>query len=200
MYTLSLSSSLSLRRLHVWHISLQIYPCCLQHMLSMPCVRYNKLSCLQVLLRCGLVSSAAVLLAACLLPCLVGISALVADGDTMVGTVPSCALMVTVSAACIATQTNLGRRWWSALWVTSHSLLPWFAYLPVMSRGCALLSMLQRKEKGTLHFLVLIREKPEEEVLSFLVSIAVFLYAWVCAGTSSCLYDVCLAQLQVNVL
>jgi len=74
-------------------------------MLSMPCVRYNKLSCLQVLLRCGLVSSAAVLLAACLLPCLVGISALVADRDTMVGTVPSCALMVTVSC-CLHCHTD----------------------------------------------------------------------------------------------
>ena len=74
-----------------------------QHMLPMPCLPFNKLPCLQVLLRWALVSSAAVLLAACLLPCLVSISILVADGVTMDGTLPSCALMVTACAACIAT-------------------------------------------------------------------------------------------------
>ncbi len=153
----------------------------------MPCVPFNKLSCLQALLRWALVSSAAVLLAACLLPCLVGISILVADGVSMVDTLPSCALMTTACAACIATQTNLGRRFWSALWVSSRSLLPCFAYLPVMSRGCALLSNAAKKTRRHTVFLLLIREN-------------VFLYAWICAGISSCLYDVNVAQVQVNAL
>ena len=102
----------------------------------------NKLFCLQALLRWALMSSAAVLLAACLFSCLVGISIWVADGVSVFDTRPSCALMVTVSAvlACIATHTELGRRLWSALWVSPHSFLPQFAYLPVMSRGRALLS------------------------------------------------------------
>jgi len=118
----------------VWTASIDV--------LSMPCLPLNKLFCLQALLRWALVSSAAVLLAACLFSCLVGISIWVADGVFVVDTLPSCAVMMTVSAvlACTATQTNLGRRVWSALWVSSLSFLPQFACLPVMSRGCALLS------------------------------------------------------------
>ena len=131
-------------------------------MLPMPCVPFNNLSCLQVLLRWALVSSAAVLLAACLLPCLVSISILVPDGVIMGGTLPSCALMVTACAACIATQTNLGRKLWSALWVSSHSLLPQSANRPVTTRGCALLSNAAKKRRRNTAFLVLIREKPEE--------------------------------------
>ena len=111
-----------------------------QHMVSTPGVPFNNLFCLQVLLRWARVSAAAVLLATCLFSCLIGVSILVADGVSVVDTLPSCVWMMTVPAVLACMATNLGRKMWSALWVSSHSLLPQFAYLAVMSRGCALLS------------------------------------------------------------
>lgn len=149
-------------------------------MLSMPRLPSNKLSCLQVLLPWALVSSAAVLLAASLFSCLVVISVLFADGASVVDTLPTCALMVTVSAvlACIAIHTNLGRRLWLAVWVSSYSLLPQFAYLPVTTtvttRGCALLSNAAKKRRTHTVVLLLMKEEPEEKgVLCFHMSLAV---------------------------
>ena len=109
-------------------------------MVSTPGVPFNNLFCLQVLLRWALVSAAAILLAACLFSCWIGISILFADSVSMVDTLPSCVWMMTVPAVLACMATNLGRKMWSALWVSSHSLLPQFAYLAVMPRGCALLS------------------------------------------------------------
>ena len=122
-------------------------------MLSVPCTRFNKLSCLQVLLRWALVSSAAVLVAACLFSCLVGISIWVTDDVSGVDALPSCALVMTVSAvlACVAIHTSLGRRLGSALWVSFHSLslLPQFAYLPVTYKElCSAVTSCQEKKKA----------------------------------------------------
>ena len=130
-----------------------------QHMVSTAGVPFNNLFCSQVLLRWALVSAAAVLLAACLLSCWIGISILVADGVSVVDTLPSCVWMMTVPAVLACMATNLGRRLWSALWVSSHSLLPSLPTLLSCPGAVLYCQTLQRTEAGTMRFFGVVERK-----------------------------------------